>query len=121
MEDLADFDAFLNERPTLDEMFQHVKISTRWYQFGVLLKLDSNKLEEIEQQYKDSGFKALKMFELWLSTNPNAKRREIIETLRIEIIGQNAIAQEYLTVLTENEIYISSLYNKYCHLHLFIM
>ena len=119
MEDLADFDAFLNERPSLDELFQHVNISTKWYQFGVLLKLNPIKLDEIEHQYKDSDFKALKMFEQWLSTNPNAKRREIIETLRIEIIGQNAIAQEYLTVLTESEIFISSMHNKYCYLHLF--
>ena len=101
--ELADFDVYLNEKPTLDELCEHARIGTKWYNFGVLLKLDATKLNGIRMMSEDVDFKVIKMFELWLSTNPNARRREIIETLTMEAIGENTLAANYQKALTESE------------------
>ena len=101
------FNQFLNEKPTYNELCEHIRIDTKWYKFGVLLKLDTTKLDGIEQQYKESDVKALKMFELWLSSKPKAMRREIIETLQKPTIGENVIAEEYKRTLIESEYFIA--------------
>ena len=96
---------FLNGKPTVDELCQHVTISTKWYKFGRLLKLDtSTDLDNIDQQYKDDDdSKVLKMFELWLSTSSNPTRREIIDTLLNPAINESVLAEKYMKVLTESE------------------
>ena len=85
----------LEETPTLDELCENVQITTKWYQFGVLLKLDAKKLSDIDQWTKDADLKAIKMFELWLNTSTNATRRQILETLRKEPIKEIAVANKY--------------------------
>ena len=98
------FNQFLNGKPTLAELCEHVRINTKWYKFGVLLEVDTTKLDGIEQQYKESDVKAVKMFELWLSSKPKTMRREIIATLRKDAIGENTIAEQYQSVLKESEL-----------------
>ena len=56
---------------------------------------------------EDSSFKSLKMFELWLTSNPKAIRRDIIETLQKLTIAENVIAEEYKKVLLENKYFIA--------------
>ena len=85
----------LEERPTLDELCENVQITTKWYQFGVLLKLDAKKLSDIEQSNKDADFKTLQMFKLWLDTSTNATRSQILETLRKDAIKEIAVADKY--------------------------
>ena len=101
------FNQFLNGKPTLDELCEHVRVSTKWYTFGVLLKLDTSKLDDIRIMNEDSSFKSLKMFELWLSSKPKAMRREIIETLQKPTIAENVIAEEYKKVLVESKYFIA--------------
>ena len=108
--ELPGFESFLNEKPTLDELCRHVRIDTEWYKFGVLLKLNTTKLEGIRLMNDSIGFKTVKMFELWLSSNPTATRREIIETLRTEAIGEKTIAEDYNKALKESETYCNSNY-----------
>ena len=103
MDATGDFDAFLNGKPTLSELFKHVSISTKWYQFGVLLEINSTKLNCIEQDCQGSDMKALKMFELWLCSNPSASRKKIIDTLETEAIGENTIAEKYRKTLIESK------------------
>ena len=93
------FQQFLNEKPTVTELLEHVRVDTKWYTFGVLLNLDTLKLDDISLMNEATDFKVLKMFELWLTTNPNATRREIIETLQKEAISESAVAEEYMKVL----------------------
>ena len=93
------FEKLLEEKPTLDELCEHIHIGGKWYQFGILLKLDSKKLDDIHRPPDDSTYKTLKMFELWLDTNPNATRRQVIDTLKKKIIEENTIAHEYELVL----------------------
>ena len=102
-EEQKDFDVFLNKKPTIDELCEHVRIDADWYVFGVLLKLDTTKLDSIKIMNEDNSFKTVKMFELWLSSNPNATRREVIETLRKQAIGKNAIAENYKKALIESK------------------
>ena len=102
-EEQKDFDVFLNKNPTLDELCEHVRIDLDWYVFGVYLKLDTAKLNSIEIMNEDNRSKKLKMFELLLSSNPNATRREVIETLRKEAIGKNAIAEDYKKALIKSK------------------
>ena len=93
------FQKILEEKPALDELCEHIHIGSKWYQFGILLKLDSKKLDDIRRQPDDSTYKTLKMFELWLDTNPNATRRQVLDTLKKKIIEENTIAHEYELVL----------------------
>lgn len=94
------FDSFLGESPSLDELYEHVKLGTKWYEFGVLLKLDSKKLNAIEELNKDVDYKALKMFELWLDTSTNVTRRQVLETLRKNSIREVAVAEKYEKILS---------------------
>ena len=102
-EEVTYFEAFLNRKPSLHELYEHVRIGTNWYKLGVLLKLDVTKLNDVRLLNEDSDFKSLKMFELWLNTNPNATRKEVIETLRKDAIGENATAENYKKALIESE------------------
>ena len=96
------FEKILGEKPALDELCEHIQIGGKWYQFGILLKLDSKKLDDIRRQPDDSTYKTLKMFELWLNTNPNATRRQVLETLKKKVIEENSVAHEYEQTLRKS-------------------
>ena len=90
------FEEILEGKPTLDELCQHIRIGSKWYQLGIQLKLDPKKLrDDIQKLPEDSTYKTSRMFELWLDTNPNATRRQVIDALRKEIIQEYIIANEY--------------------------
>ena len=93
------FEKLLEKKPTLDELCEHIRIGSKWYQLGIQLKLNAKKLEDIHKLPDDSTYKTTKMFELWLDTNPNATRRQVIDALRKKIIEENTIAHEYELVI----------------------
>ena len=94
------FEKLLEEKPALDELCEHIRIGSKWYQLGILLKLDPKKLrDDIQKLPEDSIYKTSRMFELWLDTNPNATRRQVIDALNKEIIKEITIAHEYELVL----------------------
>ena len=93
------FEKLLEEKPTLDELCEHIRIGSKWYQLGIQLKLDPKKLEDIHKLPDDSTYKTTKMFELWLDTKPNATRRQVVDVLKKKIIEENTIAHEYELVL----------------------
>ena len=41
------FEEILAERPTFDELCEHIRIGSKWYQLETLLKLDAKKLDDI--------------------------------------------------------------------------
>ena len=102
----------LREKPTLDELCEHVNIGTKWHTFGVLLKLDMTKLDAIEELNKDVNVKTSKMFYLWLNTNPNAMRIEIVNTLKKEVIGEVTVAKKYEEILRESRVITTGEYCK---------
>ena len=89
----------LEERPPLNELQEHVKIGSKWFLFGVLLNINPTDLSTIEQLNGDSVLKALKMFQIWLDTDPNATRMKVIDTLEKEVIGEMTLATFYMTTL----------------------
>ena len=95
------FQEILNDRPSLAELCEHVPVSPIWYQMGVQLELDPRKLNGIELQGANFMDKMTKMFELWLDTNPQATRRQIVETLRKNSIEEITLAVQYETKLRE--------------------
>lgn len=67
--------------------------------FGVLLKLDTAKLDDIEDLYQDTHLQAIKMFQLWLETNPNATRMQVIYTLQKEVFSLIAMSYNYIEII----------------------
>lgn len=51
------FNQFLDVKPTLDELCEHIKVNMKWYKFGLLLKLDTTKLEAIRMMNEDRKLK----------------------------------------------------------------
>ena len=94
------FQTLLEEKPALDELCEHIRIGSKWYQLGILLKLDPKKLrDDIQKLPEDSTYKTSRMFELWLDTNPNATRRQVIDALRKEVIKEITVAHDYELVI----------------------
>ena len=96
------FEEILEEKPTLDELCEHIRIGSKWYQLGVLLKLNDVKLDDIHRLAEDSTYKTLKMFKLWLDTKPNATRRQVVDALRKEVIEEITVAHEYEQTLRKS-------------------
>ena len=42
-------DDILNEKPTIKELCEYIHIGSKWYQLGIILKLDVKKLEDIHK------------------------------------------------------------------------
>ena len=93
------FESKLEEMPDLDELIQHVRVGSNWYSLGVLLKLDKIKLNDISEMTGGSDFKASQMFQLWLRTNPNATRRQVIDALKKEPVKEMTVADNYEKIL----------------------
>ena len=85
----------LEGKPVLAELIQHVRVGNNWYLLGVLLKLDGIKLDDIRRMTEGNDFKSSLMFQLWLKTNPNATRRQVIDVLKKESIKELTIADNY--------------------------
>ena len=100
------FEEILEEKPTLDELCEHIRIGSKWYQLGIQLKLNAKKLEDIHKLSDDSAYKTTKMFELWFDSNPHATRTEVVDALRKEVIGEITVAHEYEETL--KKLYILS-------------
>ena len=101
----------LNERPSLAELCEYVPISIKWYQMGIQLELNTRRLKEIEKLQIDVMDKMTKMYEVWLDTNPQATRRQIVDTLRKKAIEEMTLAHEYETKL--RELYITTTTGKW--------
>ena len=83
-------------KPDLKDLM-HLRVSD-WNRLGLALKLDSYELNIIEQDFRgDTRKQSLKMFELWLKTQPGASYEQLIKALRE--VGDETVA--------------SSLYMKY--------
>ena len=72
--------SFFSSKPKLSVLIEHARI-TDWRTLGVLLCLDPNKLDAMKRENQDEDERLLKMYELWLATNPNATYNDVIEAL----------------------------------------
>ena len=111
------FEEILVEKPTLDELCEHIRIGSKWYQLGIQLKLNAKKLEDIHKLPDDSIYKTTKMFELWLDTKPDATRRQVIDALRKEVIEEITVAHEYEQMLRKSSNLPTSKYKNLLHVY----
>ena len=111
------FEEILEEKPTLDELCEHIRIGSKWYQLGIQLKLNVKKLEDIHKLPDDSTYKTTKTFELWLDTKPDATRRQVIDALRKEVIEEITVAHEYEQMLRKSSNLPTSEYKNLLHVH----
>ena len=111
------FEEILVEKPTLDELCEHIRIGSKWYQLGIQLKLNAKKLEDIHKLPDDSTYKTTKMFELWLDTKPDATRRQVIDALRKDVIEEITVAHEYELMLRKYSSFPTSEYKNLLHVH----
>ena len=95
------FDSFLSSTPHLRELIEYIEVGTNWNLLGVLLGLAKKDLDGIEQQPGNCAQKAMKMFDLWLSTTPTASRKEILEALEKRPLSQNTVAEKYANHLKD--------------------
>ena len=114
------FEEILEEKPTLDELCEHIRIGSKWYQLGIQLKLNAKKLEDIHKLPDDSTYKTTKMFELWLDTKPDATRRQVVDALRKEVVEEITVAYEYEQTLRKSSSLPASEYKNLLHVHLVI-
>ncbi|XP_019854810.1 PREDICTED: uncharacterized protein LOC105313548 [Amphimedon queenslandica] len=91
----SSLNVFLSSAPTIKELTEHVDVGTNWYIVGTMLDLDQRQLQDITGKAVPSTHKMIEMFNLWLTTTPTASRRQILEVLRIRVVGKNTLADEY--------------------------
>ena len=89
-------DKLLDQKPPLPEVCEYVRTS-RWYKLGIQLEVDEVELKEIRN---DTGsYKRTLMYQLWLRTQPNATRRQLLTALRTKDVGENTVAENYEKIL----------------------
>ena len=95
--------AYLNERPQLSSLCSQIRTS-RWHQLGIQLEMDQATLSNI----RDDGSisyeeKRCRMFEKWLDGNAKATNKQLLEALRLKVIGEDAMAEEYEQTLASQQ------------------
>ena len=101
---MADKTQLLNEKPTLKELSQHIILGPNWYIFGTQLRLDPESLDGIQTSSNDDvRYRTTRMFKLWLNKDPCPTRKQILDTLRLEVIGLNRIANDYEDALMHSK------------------
>lgn len=85
------FERFLDSKPELDELF----VTDQWYLLGVQLDCDKALLNKFEEMDEDNDFKTRTMFQHWLENSNTASRRKVLEALRIKIIRESEVANNY--------------------------
>lgn len=107
---------WLFKKPQLKDLCDIVRTS-RWYQLGVQLEMDPSCLNDIRDDninYPSQDLKRTQMFELWLSTDPQATNKKLLEALQKKVIGEDSVAEEYETKLKEcnmKGMYVGHPYN----------
>jgi hypothetical protein len=100
-----DIEDMLDETPTIKELLSYANVSPDWRAMGVLLNIHASKLDEIEYENHPRLWQKLdRVYQFWLKTHKKPTRRQIINALRNEIIGNFALAKEYLKSLEDNKL-----------------
>ena len=93
------FDEFLQDRPTQDELCNHILISD-WKKLAVFLNIRNIDIDVIEEETGNIASLALQQtFQLWLKDCPNASRQKIFEQLHVT--ENHNIADMYMSALKE--------------------
>ena len=66
----------------------------KWYQIGMLLKVDVATLDSIKDEEKDNGNKLLRMLKHWLQAGTNRSWETLDEALRNKIVARPDVADK---------------------------
>ena len=86
--------SLMNEKPALKIVCAIVRTS-KWHQLGIQLGIDSEMLHDIESEKSETQDKRTQMFRLWIASQPEASHNQLVEALRLKVIGEDRMAQEY--------------------------
>ena len=90
----AEVSSLLDVTPTLRELCDHV-FTNRWYELGLELEIKSADLEEIRRDSTVTD-KLSRVYQMWLSKKTKAAtRRQLIEALKTDHVGQISVAINY--------------------------
>ena len=96
------FDEFLQDRPTHDELCNHI-VFCDWRLLAICLPTITD--IDVDVIFEETGgissLALQQTFQLWLKKCPNASRQQVIQILKSRVIGQNAIAAKYESALKE--------------------
>ncbi|XP_019856394.1 PREDICTED: uncharacterized protein LOC109584921 [Amphimedon queenslandica] len=84
----------MNGKPVLKTVCAIVR-TDKWHQLGLQLGVDDKKLQEIDSERSDTQEKRTQMFRAWISSQPGASHNQLVEVLRLKVIGEDRMAQEY--------------------------
>ena len=93
---LISLDKLLDQKPPLSEVCEYGRTS-RWYKLGVQLKLDKVELKEIRSN--TGSDKRTLMYQLWLCSQRNATRRQLLTALRTRYVREKTVAHDYQQML----------------------
>ena len=84
----------MNGKPDLKIVCAIVRTS-RWHQLGIQLGLDKEMLQDILSDRSETQDKRTQMFRLWIASQPEASHNQLVEALRLKVIAEDTMAQEY--------------------------
>ena len=84
----------MNGKPDLKTVCAIVRTS-RWHQLGIQLGVDEEMLQDILSETSETQDKRTQMFRLWIASQPGASHNQLVEALRLKVIGEDRMAQEY--------------------------
>lgn len=110
----------MDDIPQLIVLCAEIKIE-KWFLLGLQLKLDEETMYDIrnDQAFPTEEGKRQRMFEKWLKEDKDATNRKLLQALRTKVIGENATAEKYETMLRAKDI--SAKGNIYIHLSLIML
>ena len=100
-----------SDRPSLKDLFKHVKtcIAPNWFEVGIEL-LDErleNKLRLLKAEHdKNFGEGCREMLQLWLDSDTNASWDQLIKTLEQPCINEGHLAEKIKQMLKSNGMFI---------------
>ena len=96
----------LDSPPRLSELRRELKLVSNWYDIGIQLDLDVDKLNAILHSPVSDNVKTIHMYNLWLDSDPHATRRRLIEVLKnLEFHTQAQNYQHYLNGKTKTLVF----------------
>ena len=97
-------------KPELPVLITHAR-TTKWYTLGVVLRLDTKRLDAIRREYQGVDERLLKMYDLWLDANPNATYKDVIKALESEPLQEMVNAAKLGNYLQTGIMHTLTIYN----------
>ena len=71
----------LSSKPKLKDINKYRELDDEWYSLGIELEFDDKELDDLEEKYKDSHRRMIKMFGAWLEKGENPTYRKLLKAL----------------------------------------